>query len=453
MNRDLTVGDPGKVIRRFCLPLFGSIFFQQLYNVADSLIVGKYVGENALAAVGNSYEVTLIFIAIAVGCNIGCSVVVSRFFGAKEYSPMKTAVYTTFIASGVICAVLMLLGFVFTNGLLGLINTPEELMADSVLYLQIYLLGLPFLFFYNISTGIFNALGDSKTPFIFLACSSSGNVIADIIFVNAFKLGVAGVAWATFLCQGISCILSMWVIVKRVKKTCEGLQCKYYSTKILRQITRIAVPSMLQQSFISVGNIIIQGVINSFGAGVIAGYAAGIKLNNLVVVSLTTVGNGISNYTSQNLGAGKIERVREGFAAGYKFILTMTIPMVILYEICGRSLIAFFITNPSQLALDTGCDILRILAPMYCFVAIKSTTDGIHRGSGFMGRFMTGTLVDLFLRVTLSIFLSKTRLGATGIWWSWPFAWGVSIIISYYFYSIEYCRKTGGQEEQNETGA
>ena len=206
MNKDLTVGKPSQVLWQFCLPMFGSIIFQQLYNIADSLVAGKFIGENALAAVGNSYEITLIFIAFAFGCNIGCSVIVSRYFGAKEYREMKTSVYTSLIGSAVLCAVLMGIGLFGCDALLELINTPEEILADSSLYLDIYVLGLPFMFFYNIATGIFSALGDSKTPFYFLAVSSLSNIGVDILFVAGFKMGVAGVAWATFLAQGVSAV-------------------------------------------------------------------------------------------------------------------------------------------------------------------------------------------------------------------------------------------------------
>ena len=185
MNKDLTVGNPTKILWLFCMPLFGSIIFQQLYNIADSFVAGKFISENALAAVGNSYEITLIFIAFAFGCNIGCSVVVSEFFGAKRYADVKTTVYTAFLASGVICLILMLIGIFGCNSLLHWINTPSEIFADSALYLDIYVYGLPFVFFYNISTGIFSALGDSKTPFIFLAASSTSNIAADIWFVKA----------------------------------------------------------------------------------------------------------------------------------------------------------------------------------------------------------------------------------------------------------------------------
>ena len=205
MNKDLTVGKPSQVLWQFCLPMFGSIIFQQLYNIADSLVAGKFIGENALAAVGNSYEITLIFIAFAFGCNIGCSVIVSRYFGAKEYDDMKTSVYTALIGSAVLCAVLMVFGLLGCRSLLELINTPAEILADSALYLDIYVLGLPFMFFYNIATGIFSALGDSKTPFYFLAVSSLSNISVDILFVAAGGSG-NGVFTAAKEAEGVKVI-------------------------------------------------------------------------------------------------------------------------------------------------------------------------------------------------------------------------------------------------------
>ena len=316
MNKDLTVGRPETVLWKFCLPLFGSIIFQQLYNIADSLVAGKFIGEKALAAVGNSYEITLIFIAFAFGCNIGCSVIVSQLFGAKDYKDMKTSVYTTMISSAVLCAVLMLFGIFGCTGLLSLINTPSEIMADSKLYLDISIWGLPFLFFYNIATGIFSALGDSKTPFIFLAISSTSNILVDILFVSTFQMGVAGVAWATFLCQGFSSVISVIVVFRRLAGIHTEGTVPVYSFRILKKIAMVAIPSILQQSFISIGNIMIQSVINGFGPGVIAGYSAAIKLNNLVITSFTTLGNGISNYTAQNMGAGILPRIKDGFRAG-----------------------------------------------------------------------------------------------------------------------------------------
>lgn len=433
MNKDLTVGEPQKVLWQFCLPLFGSIIFQQLYNIADSLVAGKFVGENALAAVGNSYEITLIFIAFAFGCNIGCSVIVSQLFGAKQYSEMKTAVYTTLIAGAVLCGGLMAGGLALCRSLLELINTPAEILDDSMLYLNIYILGLPFLFFYNIATGIFSALGDSKTPFIFLAASSTSNIAVDILFVTAFKMGVAGVAWATFLCQGVSCILAILVVLRRLAGVKTERRAAVFSWKLLGKISVIAIPSILQQSFISVGNIIIQSVINSFGASVIAGYSASVKLNNLVITSFTTLGNGISNYTAQNIGAQKMDRVKQGFRAGLKLVWILCVPLFLAYFFAGRYLVFLFMDNSTGPAIDTGIQFLRILSPFYFVVSAKLVADGILRGAGLMKNFMIATFTDLILRVALAIGLARV-FGSIGIWCAWPIGWTVAMCMSVRFY-------------------
>lgn len=433
MNKDLTVGKPESVLWKFCLPLFASIIFQQLYNIADSLVAGKFIGENALAAVGNSYEITLIFIAFAFGCNIGCSVIVSQFFGAKDYKNMKTSVYTAMISTAILCAVLMLFGVLFCGNLLKLVKTPSAILNDSKLYLDIYIYGLPFMFFYNMATGIFSALGDSKTPFIFLAVSSVTNIFVDIIFVKAFNMGIAGVAWATFICQGISAVLAVIVVFLRLSKIKVLQRCPVFSFIILVKLLKIAIPSILQQSFISIGNIIIQSVINEFGAGTIAGYSAAVKLNNLVITSFTTLANGISNFTAQNLGAGKSERIRDGFKAGLKMVWIISIPLVLLYFFAGKQLLYLFLDNPTNTAIHTGIMFLCILSPFYFVVSAKLVADGILRGAGLMSRFMITTFTDLILRVVLAIILSK-QFGSTGIWCAWPIGWSISTTLSVIFY-------------------
>lgn len=433
MNKDLTVGKPESVLWKFCLPLFASIIFQQLYNIADSLVAGKFIGENALAAVGNSYEITLIFIAFAFGCNIGCSVIVSQFFGAKDYKNMKTSVYTAMISTALLCAVLMLFGVLFCGNLLKLIKTPSAILDDSKLYLDIYIYGLPFMFFYNMATGIFSALGDSKTPFIFLAVSSVTNIFVDIIFVKAFNIGIAGVAWATFICQSISAVLAVIVVFIRLSKIKVLQRCPLFSFIILVKLLKIAIPSILQQSFISIGNIIIQSVINEFGAGTIAGYSAAVKLNNLVITSFTTLANGISNFTAQNLGAGKSERIRDGFKAGLKMVWIISIPLVLLYFFAGKQLLYLFLDNPTNTAIHTGIMFLCILSPFYFVVSTKLVADGILRGAGLMSRFMITTFTDLILRVVLAIILSK-QFGSTGIWCAWPIGWSIATTLSVIFY-------------------
>ncbi len=439
-NKDLTVGKPSRVLLAFCLPLIGSVIFQQLYNIADSLVAGKFIGEPALAAVGNSYEITLIFIALAFGCNMGCSVVVSKLFGEKNITELKSAVYTTFISTAILVAVLMCTGIIFMRPLLSLINTPGSIYEDSALYLMIYILGLPFVFFYNVCNGIFTALGDSKTPFMFLSASSVANILLDILFVTAlrplFVRGVDGVAYATFICQGVSCVLALVVVFNRLKSMQTEKKPKVFSWKLFKKITAIAVPSALQQSFISVGNIVLQGIINSFGASVVAGYSAGIKLNNFIITSFITLGNGMSNYTAQNIGAKKPERIKSGYKAGIMLTCIMAVPITLLYCFAGKYLIMLFINDLSGHAAQVGITMLRIISPFYALISVKILADGILRGNEMMSRFLISTFCDLLLRVGIAAILCKTALGSTGIWIAWPIGWVVSTAISFTFYKL-----------------
>lgn len=446
VNIDLTEGKPSSVLLRYCLPLFGSVIFQQLYNIADTFVAGNFISENALAAVGNSYEITLIFIAIAFGCNIGCSVIVSNYFGAKNYRDMKTSVYTSFIASGVICVLLVVFGTIFCDNLLELINTKTEIFADSKIYLDIYIWSLPFVFFYNIATGIFAAFGDSKTPFWFLACSSTANIGGDIFAVTVLGMGVDGLAWATFICQGISCVLAMIFIFKRLSAFETSKKSRIFSWKILGHISVVAVPSMLQQSFISVGNLVIQAIVNTFPVAVTAGFASATKLNNFVITSLSTFSNGISNYAGQNIGAGKTERTRKGFGASFRIIICITIPASLLYVLLSGILPNIFITNPSGLALESAASFLKIVAPFYTLISVKMIADGILRGARMMKKFMISTFTDLLLRVLLAYLLSQTSLGYNGIWMAWPIGWTIGTIVSVVFY------KTIKWDKLSETG-
>ena len=434
MNKDLTVGKPKKVLLAFCLPLLGSVIFQQLYNIADSLIAGKFIGEHALAAVGNAYEITLIFIAFAMGSSTGCSIVISRLFGAKKHEELRLAVSTVFIAVGVLCACLMTAGLLLCRQLLALINTPEQIAADCQLYLNIYFLGLPFLFYYNVVTGIFSAMGDSRTPFLFLAASSVSNILVDALFVAGFHMGVAGVAWATFLCQGVSCLLAVAALRRRLRTMPGGRPARRFSGALLSNIVSIAVPSTAQQSFVSVGNIIIQSVINGYGPSVIAGYAAAIKLNNLVITCFGQLGIGMSNYVSQNIGAGKRERIAPGLKAELGICLALCVPIITLYFGFPSLPVGLFMDGASGgSALATGVQFLRIVSPFYLVVGVKLAVDGVLRGAGHMSAFMASTFTDLLLRVGLSILFSALW-GSVGIWCSWPVGWTLGTLVSVLFY-------------------
>ncbi len=462
MLTDLTRGKPSSLLWRFSLPMLGSVVFQQLYNIADSVIAGNFVGEDALAAVGASYPVTMIFMAVAMGCNIGCSVVISQLFGGKRYGEMKTAVNTSFVSVLGLSLILTALGFLTCDPLLRLLRTPENIFDGGALYLKIYIGGLAFLFLYNICTGIFTALGDSRTPLYFLIASSVGNIALDLLFVITFHMGVAGVAWATFLAQGAASVLALVALLLRLRGVETQGHTAWFSAGMLRRISRVAVPSILQQSFISVGNLFIQGIVNGYGSSVVAGYSAAIKLNTFAVTSFTTLANGVSSFSAQNIGAGKCKRVRKGFRAGVIMAAAVTLPFLILYFFFGSQMIRLFLDGNSQEAVRAGNEFLLLVSPFYLVIAIKLVADAVLRGGGAMGYFMVATFSDLVLRVVLAFVLSPA-LGTAGIWISWPIGWLVAAVLSCLFYrkgvwipqgaALEDAPQQPADEQENEPGA
>ena len=390
--KDLTVGKPGRVLLAYSLPLFGSIIFQQLYNIADSFVAGHFISTEALAAVGNSSEITLIFIAIA--------------FGQKEMKQVHTCVTTALIFCGILGVLLSAVGILTSEWMLTLLDTPVETMKDSVAYIQIYLMSYVFLMLYQVATGIFSALGDSKTPFYFLAVSSITNIFVDILFVRDFHMGVPGVAWATFLCQSISGIVAVIFVLKKVHEVVGGEKCPLFSGVLLKKMLIIAIPSAIQQSFISVGNILVQRVINGFGTACMGGYTA-----------------------------GKNERVRHGCRSGVTIGMTMGAIFAVVFYVFAKPLVYAFISDGNLEAVDVGVDFLHIVTPFYVFLSIKLMVDGVQRGAARMLQFMIATLSDLFLRVVLSFTLSPI-FGIRGVWYSWPVGWIVGIVLSATLYLV-----------------
>ncbi len=437
MNYDLTTGKPEKQIFLFTLPLFASSIFQQLYNLADSFIAGNFIGQDAIAAVGNSYEITLIFLAFATGCNIGCSVIVSQLFGAKRLHDMRTAVYTTFVSTAVLALVLTVLGFIFSPAILRLIDTPEVLFEDSLAYIYIYTGGLMFLFIYNITTGIFSAMGDSKTPFIFLAVSSLSNILLDIVFVIVFNMGVPGVAWATFICQGICCLISLTVLLTRLHKIKDTendpAPIRIFSFAMLKSILKMAIPSIIQQSCISLGNMVVQKVVNGYGPDVIAGYSAAIKINNMLLLSFNTCASGAATFVSQNAGARKYDRVRMAYKPAIKMMWVLALPAVILFLLAGDKLIGLFINDPTDYAVQSGFEFLKMVSPFYFVITVKFALDSIFRGLGKVNYFMVSTFTDLIIRAVLVVIFSALIGKPFGIWLSWPIGWilgtGVAVFL------------------------
>ena len=434
MNSDLTTGEPRKVLWAFCLPMFGSIVFQQLYNLADSLVAGKYIGENALAAVGNSYNITLIFLAFAFGCNIGCSVVTAQLFGAKSYTAMKTAVYTSLIASGVLCLGLMAAGLGFTLPLLRLMKTQPEILADSCLYLTIYIWGLPFLFYYNIATGIFSAMGDSRTPLYLLILAFFLNVAGDLFFIIGCSMGVGGGALATTLSQAVCTLLSFLLLERKLLRMGFGKREYTFDRMELVRMMRIAVPAALQQSVVSLGNVCVQTVTNSFGSGVMAGCTAANKAVNLVSAVPINWGNALSNYVGQNVGAGRPERIRQGVRASLLVTGGISLVMILLMELVPEQMIGWFVEGEdAQEVIRVGASYLRVVGWFLTVFSGYMVIKSVFKGVGDMRWFVGLTLSSLGIRVLFAFVLAPV-LGAPVLWWSVAVGWCVSTVLTVLYY-------------------
>lgn len=433
MVTDLTKEHPDKTLWRFLLPMMFSVAFQQIYNIADSMIAGRFAGEDALAAVGASYPITVIFMAFAVGMNLGASVIVSRLFGAGDRKGVKRAVTTAFVSSLSLAVILTVYGYFFCRNMMEWIHTPQNIMQDGVLYLKIYVFGLIFLMLYNVCTGIFTALGDSRTPLWFLLGSSAGNIVLDLLFVAKLHWGVAGVAWATFIAQGISAVLALVTLLVRLQKFAGTERVPLFDRKLFVQILAIAVPSILQQSVLSVGNLFVQDIVNRYGSEVVAGYSGAIKLNTFAINIFMTLGSCLSSYTAQNIGAGKQERIPMGFRTGLKLSELTALPFVVLYFGLSQQMMGLFLNAESSAAIHAGVMFLRIVSPWYFMIVVKLMTDGIIRGSGAMIYFVIATIPDLILRIGFALMLSP-RFGSTGIWMAWPFGWIAATVLTIIFY-------------------
>ena len=441
MTRDLTQGSPVKLMLAFSVPLLIGNVFQQFYNMADSAIVGKFVSENALAAVGASYSLTNVFICIAIGGGVGASVLTSQYLGSREYRLMKTSVNTALTSFFVISVILAVFGAVASPAIMAWLRTPENIFAEAVLYLRIYFIGLPFLFMYNVLASVFNALGKSKIPLYFLIFSSILNVIMDLFMVIVMNLGVAGVALATIIAQGISAVVSFLVLVRYLKGQPE--QGLLFDGGMLVRMAGIALPSILQQSIVSIGMMLVQSVVNSFGSAALAGYSAGMRIEGICIVPMSAMGNAVSTFTAQNIGADQKDRVVKGYHAAYGIVVFFGILILAVLETCNREIISTFLgADSTEVALSTGVSYLKFMGLFFTMIGLKMITDGLLRGAGDMTIFTISNLVNLGIRVVFA-FLMAPILGMPAVLYAVPIGWTSNYLISF----CEY--RTGKWQRKN----
>ena len=424
---------PVSALLIFALPMMLGNFFQQAYTMADSVIVGRFVGEDALAAVGASYSLTNVFISIAIGGGVGASVITSQTFGRRDYPRMKRSVSTALLAFLAISIALGGVGLLFSRQIMVLLNTPQNILADATTYLNIYFIGLPFLFMYNVLSSMFNALGKSRIPLYLLIFSSLLNIGLDIWMVGPLQMGVAGAAWATLIAQGISAVLSFCIFLRELKTYPGKLEGRFFDLRELQNMGRVALPSILQQSTVSIGMMLVQSVVNSFGSQMLAGYSAAMRIESICIVPMSAMGNAISSYTAQNIGAGKEDRVKSGYRVSYGIIFAIAAAICLVVQLLARPLISLFLEAPSAAAFDTGIACVRFMGWFYVLIGLKMISDGVLRGAGDMTMFTVANLVNLGLRVILAVTLAP-RFGIQFVWMAVPAGWLINYLISFFEY-------------------
>ena len=436
--------NPMRAMLVLAFPMIVGNLFQQFYNMVDSVIVGRYVGEDALAAVGASYALTYVFISIATGGGIGASVLTGRAFGRRDYDRMKRSISTALLSFLTLSILLGTFGLLASGSIMSWLKTPDNIMEDAQTYLNIYFLGLPFLFMYNVLASMFNALGRSRIPLYLLIFSSVLNVILDIIMVRGFGLGVAGVAWATLIAQGVSALTSFTIFLKELKTYPSTAKLPCFNISELKNMVRIALPSIFQQSTVSIGLMLVQSSVNVFGSDMLAGYSAGTRIESLCLVPMLAMGNAMSAYTAQNIGAGQFDRVREGYRTAVKIIGCFALLIAAITIPLAEPIISLFLKEEGvELALRTGMARTQFVGWFYFFAGLKMTTDGLLRGSGDMTMFTVANLANLTLRVTFTKVMTPI-FGISMTWVAVPLGWFINFVISF----CEF--RTGKWQKKNE---
>ncbi|TVQ14180.1 MAG: MATE family efflux transporter [Bacteroidetes bacterium] len=430
--RDLTKGPEGKQILLFALPMLLGNVFQQLYYIVDTLIIGHYLGTEALAAAGASFPVIFVLISLMIGITTGINVVISQYFGNKNYVKVKRAIDTAFIFLFVSSLGLSVLGLVFSEQIFRLIGLPEELLPQAMQYFNVYVSGLIFMSGYNGVSAILRGMGDSKTPLYFLIISTFLNIGFDLLFVAVFKWGIAGISFATVLAQAIAFGLSVIYLNRYhplIKFSFTGLS---FDREIFRQSLRIGIPTGLQHTFVSLGMAALMTIVNMFGTPTIAAYSIAWRIDSFATLPAMNFGMALSTFVGQNIGANKIERVRKGLIAclamttGYSFLVT------IVAWTYGKTLMGFF--TDDQLVIDIGYDYLVIVSSFYIVFGAMFLMHGTLRGAGDTLIPMFITLFSLWvLRVPFSYYLSQ-HMGETGIWWGIPIAWVFGLVATFLYY-------------------
>jgi putative MATE family efflux protein len=432
MQKDLTIGKESKLIFLFALPMILGNIFQQLYNIVDSIIVGQYLGKQALAAVGASFPVLFVLISLVIGVSSGLTIVISQYFGAKQYDNVKRAIDTMFIILFVASVIITALGISFSRQILGLMKLPPEIIGDATIFFNIMIGGVVLLFGFNGTSAILRGLGDSKTPLYFLIISTILNIILVILFIVVFKWGIAGAAYATIIAQGVSLLLAIIYLNKYHSLINFSFRKIVFDKEIFYKSIRIGIPSGLQQTFVAIGMMALMRIVSDFGTNTIAAYSVAGRIDSFAAMPAMNFSMALSTFVGQNIGANKIDRVRKGYIATLWMTGIISILVTLTVYLFGEHLMALFTNDPE--VIQIGKSYLVIVSSFYILFSFMFANNGLLRGAGDTLIPMFITLFSLWLlRIPFSYLISK-RIGSDGIWWSIPLAWFFGFLLSYIYY-------------------
>lgn len=429
----MTEGVIWKEILLFSIPLLLGNLFQQLYNAVDSVVVGNYIGAQALAAVGSSAPVINLLVSFFMGLAVGAGVIISRYFGARKKEELHIAVHTSLALTFAAGLVMTLIGVLISPYVLQWVGTPSDVMESSVLYLRIYFLGILSVMVYNMGSGILRAVGDSRNPLYFLIVSSVTNIILDMLFVIVFHMGIAGVGWATLIAQTISAVLTMLLLMRTKEEYQVKLKHIRFHKHMLYEIVRLGLPSGLQNAIVSFSNVIVQSNINAFGSLAMAGCGSYTKIDGFAILPVMSYSMALTTFTGQNMGAKKYDRVKQGAKTGILMSVITIVCISALLLILGPNVLAIFSSDPT--VINYGLYMMHVLAPGYIFLAISHAFNGIIRGAGITTVPMI-VMVTCWCGLRMAWILTSVPLfhDIGVVFMGWPLTWIASALWLFLYY-------------------
>ncbi len=429
---DLTTGRPAGLILRFATPMLLGNVFQQLYNVTDSIIVGRFLGKEALAAVGASFPLIFMLVSFIIGIASGSTIIIAQYFGAKDMAKVRRSIDTMYIFLFFASLLVGILGIAFSEPVFRLIRLPEEVIPQAALYMQVYFTGILFFFGFNGTSAVLRGLGDSKTPLYFLIISTLTNIVFDLLFVVVFRWGIAGAAMATVFSQAGAFITLVIYLNKKHPLINLSWRKLAWDREVFRESIRIGVPTGFQQTFVSLGMLALLRIVNDFGTDTVAAYSVAGRIDGLASLPAMNFGQALSTYTGQNIGARKISRVGEGLRATLRMSSMVAVVTSLIIMIFREPLMTLFTSDTE--VIQIGARYLLIVGGFYVLFSSMFVIGGVMRGAGDTIVPMFITLLSLWLfRIPLAAILSRS-IGVDGIWWAIPIAWFMGMTLSFLYY-------------------